>query len=144
MFTKSLARFLLGHALRTSSSQKAALYFTLTVKQVSNPPRHHQAILARQILSVVCSFLGPAHHDVNLIAPLRHPQFDPVFNVETQATPKSPVMILAVHWQQNEFCYSEDDRNVFGSCPKVALSKSNLMTSVVTQRTARHETTCCL
>ena len=64
------------------------------------------------------------HHYVNS-------QFEPLINVETQVSPNCVMMILTVRQQRSEFCYLQDDRNVFGYRPKVALSKTNLMTSVV-------------
>jgi len=64
-----------------TGSQKPVKYFTLTAEQISNQARDHPALLPRQILAVTCYFPGPTHHDVNLIAPLRHPQFDPLIHV---------------------------------------------------------------
>ena len=103
----------------------------MTADQVRNPPRDHKAFVPRQILAVTRSFLRPTHHDVNLIAPLRNSQFEPLINVETQVSPNCVLMILTVRQQRSEFYYLQDDRNVFGYRPKVALSKTNLMTSVV-------------
>jgi hypothetical protein len=113
----------------------------LTADQVRNPPRDHQALLPQQTLAVTCSFQGPTHLDVNLIAPLRSPHFNPLINLDKQVSPNCAVMILAVRRQQNGFCYLQDDRNVVGSRPKVALSKTNLMTSVITQLAALHAAT---